>query len=359
MTTPHKKMLCLGLNYRSATVGVRERFSVPAACLPEVCRNLCRQEGVAECLLLSTCNRTELYFWADDAAAATEAVMSYYFGAPEERDESLASCFYLLEEREALLHLCRVASGLDSMVVGETEIFGQLKDAYRLAHEVAATTGRYSNRVFQQVFSLGKKVRTQSNITSGPTSVGAASVQMAQDILVGLDGKRVLIVGAGDVARTTAQSLKSRGAEGIFVANRSYDKAVELAAHVGGEVIRFADWVPYLEEIDIVIVSTASPVYVVSPHQLEPVLPARAGRPLFLVDLSVPRNVDPACSACQGVHVFDMDALETMTQETRRIRQTETAACEVMIQTWLAENANILLEPKKGPDSACAGGPIL
>ena len=213
-----------------------------------------------------------------------------------------------------------------------------------------------ANRCFQRAFSIGKKVRHETAITSGPTSVGAAAVQMAHDILGSLNGANVLVVGAGDVARSTAQSLRSRGAQSIFVANRSYDRAVELASQVGGRVIRFAEWVPYLERIDIVIVSTASPVYVVRPELLERVQPERGESPLFFIDLSVPRNVDPACAQVAGVHVYDMDAMEGMAAETRRARAGEIAGGEELIRLWVEENAPDLLFGQRLPVPAAIGG---
>ncbi len=332
---------CLGLNYRTCPVAVREQFSVGKSRLPEACRALRELPEIEECVLLSTCNRTEVYYWTHEPEEAARMILAHFLGGnPGVRAD--ASCFYRHEGRAALFHLARVASGLDSMVVGETEIFGQLKDAYRVALE-AGVTGGFANRTFQRVFSIGKKVRSNTSITSGPTSVGAAAVQMAQGILGSLSGSNVLVVGAGEVARSTAQSLRSRGAESIFVANRSYDRAVELAAQVGGRVIRFAEWVPYLERINIVIVSTASPVYVVSPPLLQGVQERRGGRPLFFIDLSVPRNVDPACAEVEGVHVYDMDAMEGMAAETRRARAAEIDAGELLIHAWVEENGNELL----------------
>ena len=333
------QMNCLGLNYRSCPVAVRETFAVGKSRLPQVNAELAALPGVAECVLLSTCNRTEIYYWSETPEAATEAILSYFLGnAPDAATRR--RLFYHHCDRQALFHLAAVAAGLDSMVVGETEIFGQLKDAYRVALETGVTGG-FANRTFQQVFTIGKKVRSSSRITSGPTSVGAAAVQMSQDILGNLAGVNVLVVGAGEVARTTAQSLRSRGAESIFVANRSYDRAVELAGQVGGQVIRFTEWIPYLENIDIVIVSTASPVYVVSPPLLEQVQQTRR-RPLFLLDLSVPRNVDPACGLVEDVFVFDMDAMEKATAETRTRRAGEIAACEQLISQWVEEHAESL-----------------
>lgn len=341
-------MCCLGVNYRSCSVAVREQFAVGKSRLAEVNSQLAALAGVAECVLLSTCNRTEIYYWSEEPELASSCILEHFLGnAPDAATRRLM--FYQHRGQEALVHLASVAAGLDSMVLGETEIFGQLKDAYRVAFE-AGVTAALANRAFQHVFSIGKKVRSSSRITSGPTSVGAAAVQMAQDILGNLAGANVLVVGAGEVARTTAQSLRSRGAESIFVANRSYDRAVELASQVGGRVIRFADWVPYLENIDIVIVSTASPVYVVSPPVLEQVQQVRK-RPLFLIDLSVPRNVDPACGLVEEVYVYDMDAMEKMTAETRKNRAAEINVCVQMIRDWAQENAETLLrKPSYAPE---------
>ncbi len=340
---------CLGLNYRTCPVAVREQFSVPKSRLPEACRALRELPEIEECVLLSTCNRTEVYYRTYEPEEAARMILAHFLGRSAGA-QAEPSCFYRYEGREALMHLARVASGLDSMVVGETEIFGQLKEAYRVALE-AGVTGGFANRCFQRVFSIAKKVRSETAITSGPTSVGAAAVQMAQGILGPLEGANVLVVGAGDVARSTAQSLRSRGAEGIFVANRSYERAVELAAQVGGRVIRFAEWVPYLERIDIVIVSTAAPVYVVAPALLHEVQALRGGRPLFFIDLSVPRNVDPACAQVEGVHVYDMDAMEEMAAETRRARAAEIAGGEEIIRQWVEENEPELIHAHRSAEA--------
>lgn len=341
-------MVCLGLNHKTAPVEVRERFAVSKGKLHERVRQLHALPFVEECVLLSTCNRTEVYFWSASVEHATQSILQSFVG----HGEIPEVCFYHYEGAEALVHMARVASGLDSMVIGETEIFGQLKDAYFSALE-AGTTARLANRTFQRVFTLGKKVRSSTHITAGPTSVGAAAVQLAGDALGGLEGTRVLVVGAGDVARSTAQSLRSRGAENIFVANRSFDRAVELASKVGGHVIRFSEWIPYLEQIDIVIVSTASPVYVVSPSVLQRAMQGRDGRPLFLIDLSVPRNIDPACAALPCVHLYDIDDMESMADETRRSRMAEITQCEDIIRCWVDENAVDLASPSSCSQNAC------
>lgn len=341
------QMYCLGVNYRSCPVAVREQFAVPKHKLSEVDAALAALPEVQECVLLSTCNRTEIYYWSSySPELARNAILRLFLGETPEA-ETQHKLFHLHSGEAALFHLASVAAGLDSMVVGETEIFGQLKDAYQVALQTGSTAS-YANRTFQRVFTIGKKVRSSSHITSGPTSVGAAAVLMAQNIFQHLEGASVLVIGAGEVARTTAQSLRSRGAQSIFVANRSYDRAVELASQVGGKVIRFTEWIPYLENIDIAIVSTASPAYVVSPPVLELVQQTRK-RPLFLIDLSVPRNVNPACSLVDDVYVYDMDALEEMTAETRRQRGAEIAYCEQLIRDWMAEEASSLFEGRTIP----------
>lgn len=350
-TVSEPVLLCLGVNCHTAPVAVRERFSVSKKHMAETLRALCALPAVTECVVLSTCNRTEIYCCTPAPAAAAESLLNHFLGGAPGA-ESLRSVFYRYEQESALRHLARVACGLDSAVLGETEIFGQLKDAYQAALE-AGTTARFLNRLFQRVFSAGKKVRSSTRITSGPTSVGAAAVQMAQDFLGSLAGRNILVVGAGEAARTTAQSLRSRGAESIFVANRSYERAAALAGEVGGKVIRFTEWVPYLENIDIVIVSTASPVYVVSPAVLEQVQAVRQ-RPLCLIDLSVPRNADPACAAVQGVYLYDMDAMVAATEETRRTRGAEVAACESLIEDWVAESAPDLLQEHPLPTAEAA-----
>lgn len=337
---------CLGLNYRTAPVAVRERFAVPSRLLQETCAALAALPPVQECVLLSTCNRTEVYFWAEQPESAGRCILSYFLG---ESECDVSTCFYRYESEHALAHLAEVAAGLDSMVIGETEIFGQLKDAYRAALAAEAIGGR-SHRIFQRVFSIGKKVRSSTPVTSGPTSVGAAAVQLAQGILGNLAGANVLVVGAGEVARTTAQSLRSRGAQSIFVANRSYDRAVELAERVGGSVIRFSEWVPYLAEIDIVIISTAAPVYVVSPAVLEEVCHRRQGRPLFLIDLSVPRNADPACADVPGVTLYDIDAMQALADQTRSQRAEALQQAALLVQDWVREQAADLLDFTPTPE---------
>ena len=330
---------CLGINYRTSPVAAREQFVVPQRFLTDVLGRLSRIPGMDGCVLLSTCNRTEIYFESRQPKTVADNILSIIAG---DSAEIYRNNFYTHADEDALLHLALVASGLDSMVIGETEIFGQIKDAYRAAR-ACNTASSSLHRIFQRSFSIAKKVRSNIPLTIGPPSVGAAAVYLAQQVLGDLSGSSVLVVGAGEVARSTAQSLVSRGAKSIFVANRSYDRAVDLAERVGGSVIRFSEWIPYLENIDIVIVSTAAPVYVVSAPVIRQACSVRRGKKLFLIDLSVPRNIDPAVSAIDGVVLYDIDALHNMTETALQNRRNVVQQAETLITAWIAEEGPKLL----------------
>ncbi len=332
---------CFGINYRTSSVAAREQFAVPQRLLPETLRRICREPEVESCVLLSTCNRTEVYYTSRQPELVAKKLPGLIAG--EEGDGHCCGNFYLHTAEEALRHLAFVAAGLDSMVIGETEILGQIKNAYFAALECGAARGPM-HRIFQHSFSIAKKVRTKIPLTVGPTSVGAAAVHLAQEVLGDLSGTSVLIVGAGEVARTTAQSLVSRGAKSIFVANRSYDRAVELAERVGGRVIRFAEWIPYLKTMDIVIVSTAAPVYVMGVPVVQQVCAARGGRPLFLIDLSVPRNIDPAVRKTEGVVLYDIDAMRDIAENSLKSRRASVRQGEELIGEWIDEEGKQLLQ---------------
>lgn len=323
------KMACLGLNHRSAPVEVRERFAIPGHRLALEGEKFNELEGVSQCVLVSTCNRMEIYFWSDHPELAFEEIKKHSMGGQELVSPG-SGCFYSKTGDDALRHLCRVLSGLDSMVLGETEIFGQIKDAYGTAL-AAGLTGAEANKTFQRVFSIGKRVRSETSINVGATSVGSAAVDLAEQIFGKLDGSRVLILGAGEMSRVTAQSLKSRGAQSVFVANRTHERAMELAASIGGEAIRYDNWSEYLEEIDIVIASTSAPHYIITKELLHGLREKRRFRSLFLIDISVPRNVEPACSSIDEVYVYDIDVLQQLAEEGRRAREKEIERCELVI----------------------------
>jgi glutamyl-tRNA reductase len=284
-------------------------------------------------VVISTCNRTEFYLAAPDARVAFTRLELHLAEKTQLRD-SAAPHFYRMEKSEAARHLCRVVSGLDSMMLGETEIFGQVKQAYHAALEAGATAG-VLNKVFQRAFGVGKKVRTETSIQEGSTSVGNVAVDLAEKIFGHLQDSEVMILGAGEMSRITAQSLVSRGARSIFVSNRSFDRAEELATEMGGTAVRFDDWQSVLERVDIVISSTGSPHAIVRRADVEQARRARKYRPLFFIDIAVPRDIEPAVGEIEEVYLYDIDTLEQLADEARAKRLKQIEECERIIDAEL------------------------
>jgi len=327
------ELLCLGLNHRTAPVEVRERFAVGTNKLGEAASGLTSLADVSEAVVISTCNRTEFYLAAPNAREAMERLETR-LAERENFDSSVHDHFYRLEKIDAARHLCQVVSGLDSMVLGETEIFGQVKQSYKAAHAEGATGG-ILNRLFQKAFNVGKKVRTETSIQEGSTSIGNVAVDLAEKIFGHLKDSEVMILGAGEMSRITAQSLVSRGARSIFVTNRSYDRAVELANDMGGSAVKFDEWQSVLERVDVVISSTGAPHSIIHRADVEKVRRARKFRPLFFIDIAVPRDIDPAVGEIEEVYLYDIDTLEQLAEEARTRRQRQIEECERIIDNEL------------------------
>lgn len=329
-------LLCLGLNHRTTPLELRERLAFATHAQPDAALQIKGLDGFEESVVLSTCNRVELFASCvhEDRERAMDTLYEYlvnHFQLTQAQREAL-SC-YRLDQADAARHLFRVVSGLDSMVLGETEIFGQVKAAYDLSLKTG-TTGRLLNKLFQRAFSVGKQVRNETSIQRGSTSVGSVAVDIAAKIFGSLKDCRVLLLGAGDMSRTCAQSLLSRGAKSIIISNRSHDRAVELAKEMGGEALRFDDWERAVHEVDIIISSTSAPHFVVKPEIVTPVMKRRTD-PLYIIDIAVPRDVDPAVSKIDGVYLFDVDALKIIADEGRRDRERALAQCEEIIEEQL------------------------
>jgi glutamyl-tRNA reductase len=308
-------------------VEVRELFAVAPSKLGEAASELCQKTGVPEAVVISTCNRTEMYVVGGQQ---TIVRLQELLGGADH-------CYHSVK-MDAAVHLCRVASGLDSMVLGETEIFGQVKDAYRAAWEAGATGGML-NRLFQKTFSIGKKVRSETGIQEGATSIGNVAVDLAEKIFGHLKDSEVMILGAGEMSRVTAQSLQSRGARSIFVANRSYDRALDLARLMNGQAVRFDDWKQVLAQVDVVIGSTGAPHTIVQKSDVEAVRRKRKYRPLFFIDIAVPRDIDPAVAEIEEVYLYDIDTLEQIANEARTQRARQIELCEQMIREELQKAA--------------------
>jgi len=321
-------IFCFGISHQTANVEVRERFAIPDSALTDSLTRLAQIRSVDESVLLSTCNRTEFYIVSPDSQLAVEPLFHDFYG-PIETTES--QHLFRLPAIPSIRHLFRVASGLESMVVGETEIFGQLKRAYEIAAK-SGTTGRVLNRLFQKAFQVGKHVRSSTAITRGSVSVGSVAVDLAQQIFGNLAGSKIMILGAGETSERTARSFQSRGAKQLFVSNRSYDKAVALAEAMGGRAIRFDDWEQEFRDLDILVSSTAAPHAVVTRAKIEPILRMRRGWPLFIIDLAIPRDVEPTVHQLDDVYVYDLDSLRAIADRTLETRKKEMDMCDSLIK---------------------------
>ena len=251
------------------------------------------------------------------------------------------------QDGACLEHLFRVASGLDSMLLGETEILGQLKHAYDLALQ-HHYTGKLLNKAFQRAFQVAKHLRTATNIQRGPTSVAAAAVELAERIFSSLADRQVMVIGAGDTSEKAARALLSRGAHSILVSNRSYDRAEALAAELGGRAVHFEQWDEPFRQVDIVISSTSAPHYVLDRAKLEPLMARRGQAPLLLIDIAVPRDIDPEVNFLDGVYLYNVDDLQAIADDALKLRREELVRCEAIVR----ERAAALLGERRpgGPD---------
>jgi len=336
-------LFCVGLSHHTANVETRERFSGHAEtdCI-------LRDSGCAEALLLTTCNRVEVY-GAAPARVPTEEIARCLTrkidSIPAATDRRYSSedvpAFYRHEDAECVQHLFRVASGLDSMVVGETEILGQAKKAYESARASGAA-GPCLHRLFQRAFRVAKQVRTHTEITRGSVSVGSVAVDLAEKIFGDLAERKVLVLGAGETSERTSRALVSRGVTDLRVSNRSLDRARELAGLVGGRAIGFDEWPEQCREIDILITSTSSDAPLLTRENLAPMLRNRIDRPLFIIDIAVPRDVDPSVNEMDGVYLYDIDSLQSVAQQSLALRRQQITAAEAIIAEHVADFGELI-----------------
>jgi glutamyl-tRNA reductase len=345
-------IVVIGLSHHSSPVTVRERFAFAEARIPAALE-LLRSSGVAEeAVILSTCNRVEIYAASSlEPAKAFVSLQEFLVSVHDYRDP-LTDEIYALSEPQSVHHLFKVASGLDSMVLGETEILGQLKKAYDLALQAGHTGGRL-NKAFQRAFNVAKHIRTQTNIQRGSVSVGSVAVELAEKIFTGLKDHDVMIIGAGDTSEKTARALLSRGARSIVVTNRSFDKAQTLAAELGGRAVGFDDWAAEFPKIDIVISSTSAPHYILDRVKLDPLMKLRRNRPLLLIDIAVPRDIEPEVNFMENVYLYNIDDLQAIAEDYLKQRKEEVARCMEIIR----EKAQALLSHPGRPQAASGTQP--
>ncbi len=313
-------LVLVGISHHAAPVELRERAALDRERASELARRLAGDGGEAVCL--STCNRTELYLAeesADDAARKGEAALLAL-------EAALGPALYRLRDEAAALHLFRVAAGLDSMVPGEGEILGQVRAAYE-----AGSTGRVLDRLFRDALRAGRRARTETAIGESPASVSSAAAALAEQVFGDLAGRRVLLIGAGKVGELALRNLASRGADVAFVANRSLDRAEELAQRFGGTALPLERVEAELARADVVLSSTSAPGWIVERDTVERALPARRGRPLFLIDLAVPRDLDPSIHELEGCYLYDIDDLQAVVAETLAGRRREAERAESIV----------------------------
>src|SRR5437016_3426898 len=323
-------LFCIGLSHHTANVATREQFAGGATA-----ESIVREAGCTEALLLSTCNRVEVYA-VSQKRISTDEITRCLTATTDHNVYNCAPPFYRYEDNKCVQHLFRVASGLDSMVVGESEILGQAKKAYESARTSGAV-GPYLHRLFQRAFRVAKHVRTHTDIARGAVSVGSVAVDLAQRIFGKLSDCKVLMLGAGETSERTARALISRGVRDLRVSNRSTDRAVELAQAVGGRAVSFDEWAQQCREIDILITSTASERRLLTPDKLAPMLRERLDRPLFIIDIAVPRDVDPGVNELEGVYLYDIDSLQSVAEQSLALRRQQVAAAESIIAEHVAD----------------------
>jgi glutamyl-tRNA reductase len=323
--------LLVGMNHRTAPVEVRERMNIAESHLGPAVSDLTHRAGVVEGLILSTCNRVEVAVSARDQVDA-EPILRGFLADYHQCDLSpYEKYFYWYRQHEVVHHLFRVASSLDSMLVGEPQILGQMKRAHAIARQAGGLNGLL-NEAVMHAFTVAKRVRHETAIGSAAVSVSYAAVELAKKIFGNLSGKTVFVIGAGKMSELAAKHLLRSGASSIFVTNRTYERAIELAQAFRGTPIPYLELLDHLAKADIVISSTGAPHFVVSKEQVEKLLAARRNRPMFFVDIAVPRDVDPAVNELDNAFVYDIDDLEQVVDANKKQREREAVWAEEIVQ---------------------------
>lgn len=331
-------LVVIGLNHRTVPLDLLERMTIDDARLPKALHDVVTREHVSEAVVLSTCNRTEIYVVAEKFHGAYADVRNFLAEMAYLAPESFADHLYVHYDSQAVSHLFGVAAGLDSAVIGEAEILGQVRSAWEIAQEEDAT-GTSLNLLFRHAIEVGKRARTDTAISRNIVSVSTAAVAMATERLGGLDGRRVLVLGAGDMGEGMVRAIVGGGISGgvadVRIANRTWERSVALATQVGGSAIRLADLNDALAEVDLLLTGTGANSMMLEHSDLDRIMRARDHRPLLIVDVAVPRDVDPAAADVEGVTLLDMDDLRAFAEVGRQGRQREVAAVRALIDTEL------------------------
>ena len=321
----------LGLNHKTAPVALREKVAFTEERLIDALRALRRESGVAEAVILSTCNRTEVY-WSGTASGEE---LSLWLVRHHGSETDIASSLYVHQDRLAVEHAFSVASGLDSMVLGEAQILGQLKDAYRIAHE-AGSTGPWLNMLFQAAFSAAKRVRSETRIGENAVSLASATVRLAQRMFADFHARSALMIGAGEMIALAARHFTAAGIKRTVIANRTLGRAQALAAEIKGYAVDLEAIDKELIDADIVISCTASPVPLITKQSADAAVRARRHRPIFMVDLAVPRDIEPAVAELEDIYLFSIDDLRQLIDENRQQREIAAGSARLLLEEEVA-----------------------
>lgn len=324
----------LGLSHKSAPIEIREKLSFCAKTLKQALLSLNEYPSIDGNVILSTCNRVEIYASTPNTEKAINDIEGFLSRFHKIEAGIFRKCLYSFTGQEALRHLFRVASSLDSMMVGETQIFGQLKEAFFSAKELSCS-GKTLDRFFTEALRIGKLVRSQTQIGKGAVSISSAAIELAKKIFKDLKDKKVLIIGAGKIAELATENLYSKGAKTVLVANRTFEKAKELAGLFGGTAVKLKDIFEYLEDTDILISSTSAPHFIIKEKHIKEIMEKNKGRRLFLIDLGLPRNIEPKVNEINGVYLYNIDDLNEICEANLKERLYEAKKAEVLIEKRL------------------------
>jgi glutamyl-tRNA reductase len=331
------EIVLVGLNHRTAPVEVRERVSFTTEQARRAAEELRARGILEETLVLSTCNRSEVYGVPPEASHECAAGLSSFLSEFHSvRPDLLSGSLYHHYDREAVRHLFRVSAGLDSMLLGEAEILGQVREAYRFAHEHGAT-GPVLNRLFQGALEVGKRVRTETELGTRPMSVASAGVKLAERIFGKLHERSALVLGAGTISEQVVEQLRSRGIAHLFVMNRSRERAENLAQQFGGKIVGWGEWETALKGPDVVVASLSAEEPVLRREMLARAMAVRGNRALLLMDLGLPRNIEAAAAELYNVYVYNVDDLTDIVQQNRRARESEIPRAEAIVEEHLAK----------------------
>jgi len=321
----------IGLNYKTAPVELRERLAVPEADIKGILQEKIAQPAIREAALLSTCNRVEMTLVTHDPDAAIAAAHEWFAHKAGLPLAEVVEHLYAHTTDAAIRHLFAVASGLDSLVLGEPQILGQVKASYELALE-AKTAGHILHRLYQSTFSAAKRARSETSIGRQAVNISSCAVELAKRIFGDLSGKTVLLIGAGEMAELAATHLKANGCTEILVANRTLDRAKKLAMAFEGHALTLEQLPDYMDRADIVISGTGASTYVLLPEDVKPAMKKRNGQPMFLVDIAVPRDIDPRIADISGAYVYDIDDLQQVVQGNQQNREREADQARILIE---------------------------